>query len=425
MSTSRDLESFLSKHRIFPGDEYSHTSMKGGSWYIPYDNTAEFYDLYYDHVKNGGAAHITEKHKFISPILIDLDFRYANTDAKRVYTAEQMKEFTAAYMKALSECVDLSHDPTIFVLEKSSPKIDKDPAIVKDGIHMMIPGVITTPALQFLVRDRVLESGVISDVFKDCHFTNSAADIFDEQVIQKNNWLMHGSSKPNGIPYQVSQTYTYDVSDLTLNVAESKLTGVELIKELSIRNKNDKTPIKAEKVEEIAAIESDALEVERAKNAAIMETEDAKDNDATETSQPLAYSKIDIGQLLDHLDNKYSDEYAYWYRIGAALVNSGFSFEVFDTFSKKSQKYNFKDVSKQWSDFERKPMTRIKFASILRYLKQSDAEYFEVVKKQLNTVEHTDEMKQLKSGVLNHSAVAKIFYDEFHWKYQYSNGHWY
>jgi hypothetical protein len=212
--------------------------MKGGSFYIYHNDTAEFHNLYWDHIKNDGAAHITEKHKHTSPILIDLDFRYANTDAKRVYTADQVKGFTTAYMKVLSECVDLSHDPTIYVLEKPKPKIDKNPAIVKDGIHVIIPGVITTPELQFLVRDRVLESGVISDVFKDCGFTNSAADIFDEQVIQKNNWLMHGSSKPgkpgsskpNGIPYQVSQTYTYDVSDHTLNVAESKLTGVELIR---------------------------------------------------------------------------------------------------------------------------------------------------------------------------------------------------
>jgi P4 family phage/plasmid primase-like protien len=68
----------------------------------------------------------------------------------------------------------------------------------------------------------------------------------------------------------------------------------------------------------------------------------------------------------------------------------------------------------------------------MHYLKHSDLEYFKQVQKQLNTVqkelntvEQTDEIKQLTTGVLNHSTVAKIFYDGFHWKYQYSNANWY
>jgi len=407
-SPSRDLETFLSKHRIIPGDDYSHTSMKGGSFYIPYDKTAEFHNLYYEHIKKGGAAYLTEKHKHISPILIDLDFRYANTDAKRVYTADQVKDLTTAYLRVLNEYVDLSHDPTIYILEKPSPKLhDKDPAIVKDGVHMMIPDVVTTPELQFTVRNRVLELGVIDRVFKDCGFTNTAADIFDEQVIQKNNWLMHGSCKPKGTPYEVSQTFTLDVSEHTLNVAESKLTGVELIKELSIRNKPTKTAIKADKVDEIAAIESDAMEAERAKIKAIHDKIQAYDDD--DTTQPQAYSKINIGEFMEHIHIKYCDSYSDWFRIGAALVNSGFSYEVFDTFSKRSDKYDYKSAQKLWNDFERSTNKTITFGSLMYYLKQSDFEYFRQVQKQLKLSEK-DGIRPDEKHAKNILSFCEIFF---------------
>jgi len=387
MAHASNLTNFLSKFKVLKGDDFSHTSMgfPAGSFYIPHDKTAEFHDLYHKHIKKGGAAYLTERHKHICPILIDLDFRYMKdaADAKRVYTAEQVKDFTTAYMRVLNEYVDLSNEPTIFVLEKPSPKLDdKYPAIIKDGIHMMIPGVVTSPELQFLVRDRVLESGVIDRVFKDCHFTNTAADIFDEQVIQKNNWLMHGSCKKNGTPYEVSQTFTFNTAEETLTPVLDKETGLELIKELSIRNKPERSPIKAAKVEEIAAIESEAMEVERAKLAAAMEAEiQAYDDD--DTTQPQAYSKINIGELLEHIDLKYCDQYSDWFRIGAALENLGFSYEVFDTFSKRSDKYDYRSATKLWNDFERSTNKTIKIGSLMLYLKDSDLEYFKVVQKEL------------------------------------------
>jgi hypothetical protein len=116
MSPSPDLETILSKHKVLKGQDFSHTSMgfPAGSFYIPHDKTAEFHDLYHKHINGKKEANLTEKHKHICPILIDLDFRYMKdaADAKRVYTAEQVKDFTTAYMRVLSEYVDLTHDPT-------------------------------------------------------------------------------------------------------------------------------------------------------------------------------------------------------------------------------------------------------------------------------------------------------------------------
>ena len=138
MAHASDLSDFLSNHKVFKGDDFSHTSLSfpSGSFWIPYDKTAEFHDIYYNHIRKGGKAYLTEKHKSLAPILIDLDFRYVKdaADVKRVYTQEQLKEFTISYVKVLSEYVDLSNEPTIFILEKPSPKID-DKNINDDPRH--------------------------------------------------------------------------------------------------------------------------------------------------------------------------------------------------------------------------------------------------------------------------------------------------
>ena len=41
-------------------------------------------------------------------------------------------------------------------------------------------------------------------VFERLGFINTVDDIFDEAVIEKNNWLMYGSSKPNKEPYKIT-----------------------------------------------------------------------------------------------------------------------------------------------------------------------------------------------------------------------------
>ena len=45
----------------------------------------------------------------------------------------------------------------------------------------------------------------MGNIFKDIGFTNTVEDIFDECVIEKNNWLMYGSSKPDKEPYKVTK----------------------------------------------------------------------------------------------------------------------------------------------------------------------------------------------------------------------------
>lgn len=160
------------------------------------------------------------------------------------------------------------------------------------------------------------------------------------------------------------------------------------------------------------------------KNAFIKGNKSQIDN--TVNKQPLSYSKVNIDEVLNHIDIKYCDSYDSWLRICAALVNSGFSFETFDKFSQRSKKYSYNAVSKYWNELNRNPLEAIQFGTIMYYLKQSDIDHFYKIHKELKTTNQLDEItKLISTGNLNHSNVAKIFYEAFNWKYQYSNGHWY
>ena len=71
-----DLISFLRRHKTQKGEDFTHTDLKHKESYdIRHKDLDTFYKLYSESVISKEDLHITEKHKSISPILIDLDFR--------------------------------------------------------------------------------------------------------------------------------------------------------------------------------------------------------------------------------------------------------------------------------------------------------------------------------------------------------------
>ena len=79
-----NLSSFLEKRKVIKkGDPFTHTTMGNGitsfpaSYNITNEDVVEFQELYYEECFiEKKPLHITEKHEKISPILIDLDFRF-------------------------------------------------------------------------------------------------------------------------------------------------------------------------------------------------------------------------------------------------------------------------------------------------------------------------------------------------------------
>ena len=80
--------------------KYTHTSINDpkGSWHIPDQNLETFYKFYAStYYEYNIDIHLTEKHKNVSPILIDLDFKYISNDNIRKFDNKFIIEIINLY----------------------------------------------------------------------------------------------------------------------------------------------------------------------------------------------------------------------------------------------------------------------------------------------------------------------------------------
>ena len=71
-------------------------------------------------------------------------------------------------------------------------------------------------------------------MFKELGCTNSLDDIVDLCVIEKNNWQVYGSQKPQNEPYLVTKIFDLDLNPIDV----STYNDYELLVKLSLRNKS-------------------------------------------------------------------------------------------------------------------------------------------------------------------------------------------
>jgi hypothetical protein len=147
--------------------------------------------------------------------VVDLDFRFKPTAEEiaeptkiRRRHSEAIEAIVQVYCHAIAELIETT-EFDVYVTEKHGPIMDK--GIIKDGIHLTVPSVITRPTLQLLLRKDVL--GPFAKVFEPLELANAVEDVVDEAVIERNGWMMYGSKKPGKEPYVVTRRYHYTVRD--------------------------------------------------------------------------------------------------------------------------------------------------------------------------------------------------------------------
>ena len=240
------LRSFLNKHRA-KNNNKTHTGLQGpyvGSYSISLDEYPEFFKLYRSALEEG-PVHLTEVHQpDMSPILIDLDIRKKlgpnelppPDKAIRMYPPSLATEFLKIYIRHAAPYVDLA-GATCYVTEKPHGRVEK--GVVKDGMHMMFPGIVIPPHVQLRIREDALPH--LEKLLEDYH-SEGAYECFDKCVIAKNNWFLYGSSKPGLPPYTVTQILCVG-EDYTLISEPLDGAGVDYLELFSIRNKLTPVPL--------------------------------------------------------------------------------------------------------------------------------------------------------------------------------------
>ena len=321
MSLKQFLQKDYNKTKEFG---FTHTNMSGGmippgSYFISKENKDKFYDLYYQHVfVDKNPAHITEAPDFrgISPFKIDIDLKYIHNKVERLYDYKLIKELIKYHYEEIENWVlePTDEERLCFVFEKTKPirvinknKDCKD-LIVKDGIHMMMPHLVTKWALQEKVRDYVLQKCDENKTFKNYNLTIKLKDVIDWAIIHRNNWLMYGGSKSKKEPYLLTKIFKYEDGKVKeIKIDREKYSDKNLIKLLSIRDRADNLSfIKLEKSKELEE-ETDKIIIKK-KNLTAPKCKDIESGNKELDKHALEY----VFKLIDLLDISRAEEYSKW-----------------------------------------------------------------------------------------------------------------
>ena len=394
------MEDFLSRFQIEGGRCPTHTRFGGsfGSYYIPVVENERFFRVYARHVArhrfspryNGKACiGLVERHRDYGPIVIDLDFRYnPNTDiAKRHlepmrrHDRETIDRFVRKYVNFIAEWFVLPRNFDVVVMEKPGARMEK--GIVKDGVHIVIPDVVSHTRVQALIRRDFIKK-YDEEVFDTLNTTNKMADIFDEAVISRNGWMMYGSGKDNDAYYEVS--YVWKVKKGFCDIDMTREEGVppkteeaflELVQRLSIRNKEKPTqivPDREAEIEQSIRVE----EMARREIRANPHMQDAETGRRYATTDDYEMAR----RMTRLLDEERADDYQAWMRVGWCLHNiDDRLLTEWIAFSQQSSKFEPGLCDNLWGHMSHQP-DGLGLGSLRRWAKQDSPVMYDKIAKE-------------------------------------------
>ena len=354
------LKAFFNTFRCAKGETFTHTSIgkPSASLYVPNDRFPEFYANYHKAMVQSIPLHLTEKPTDPSPMRIDLDFRFSWGDTTpklpvppRMYNAAHVERIMLKYFQLLATFLDAPDEAWIgYVMEKKNPVEYRGK--IKDGIHVVWPHLVVANAFQHLVRKHILDDA--PDMFQGMPLTNPFEDVIDQAIIDKNNWQMYGSSKPDCEAYRVTRIYMFDRTTSTICLmpppsAHDELTFVELF---SMRGKEDMLcAVLEEKQEEIEEYIRHVLPTmdDRRKNKLHAEIF-GKSTNLTRTF--ISDDELVLARKLvtECLNPRRAESYEDWIKLGWALRNiDSRLIDSWIEFSRVSSKYIEGECQKLWN----------------------------------------------------------------------------
>ena len=216
MSSSRTqgLDAFLLARRSGKGAPHTHTrigdsklQVHGGAYCIAEGDEGILLDRHYHKAfVKGQPEHLTEKQLVNDgPLLVDLDFRYAQGTKEKQHGEVDIVDIVMCYANRLAEMLEIPDGTEIPVYVQEKAAVNQLEDVTKDGIHMLF-GVSLRKTLQVLLRTKVLED--LPDLLGELPITNTWSDVVDEGVTRGHaNWQLYGSRKPGHQAYLVRQYY--------------------------------------------------------------------------------------------------------------------------------------------------------------------------------------------------------------------------
>jgi P4 family phage/plasmid primase-like protien len=434
VSSNMTLGDLLKSCRSTGASGFTHTSLSpSASYYIPTSKRDTFYQKYKEEVKNESPLHLTERHYPEGPFIVDLDFRFnynptnSNNEKDGVllehyYTPDTVYKVVKAYFEELKEYFKFEQ-VELFVMEKQYAKIDKGK--VKDGIHIIVPEIVSKPGVQYIIRENIMKNH--KNLFDDISVTNSIGNIVDSAIIYKNNWFMYGSTKPNAEIYKVTSIYTLDKErdriTLMNDASVIKSRDMSFVELFSLQNKIHETTIENDKRHDVKQHNMKLHKDEVRKKTEKKYMQSIKNSVKREdlTDDQLQY----VEQLVKLLNKSRADDFESWINLGWCLRNLDYRLcDVWNDFSRNSLKWKSGDCPVQWEkmkDFD----GGLKIGSLVYWVTKDDPKGFEKL------INSNTRLKIQRNLDKTHYTVATVFHNMFADKFVYypeekgSNGQWY
>ena len=352
MAEIDEYKHFLQKYQCKKGQNYTHTSIGNPkiSLYVSDDDYTDFMEKYKTYKIRGFKMHLTEKPKDPSCFRVDLDFRFAlgGTDTLvRMYSKDHVKKIVKNYFKIFTSYLDIQkkHSMVAYVHEKPNPIECKGK--MKDGIHIVFPHIIVPNAFQHYVRRKILDDA--PNIFEGIPHTNTFENIVDEAIIDKNNWQMYGSSKPDCSTYQITQIYRFDNDELVEMPPLSASEELEKINDQSMRKVAEVIHYLSDKSEEIDEYVRVILPMTLNRRKDKLHSQ-IFGNTINLTRTSVSDEEFDmVKQLVKCLNKARAENYEDWVKVGWTLRNiDNRLLESWIGFSQVSSKYISGECEKLW-----------------------------------------------------------------------------
>jgi len=355
------LKAFFNTFKCAKGSPFTHTSIgkPAVSLNVPPERSVEFYENYHKAMVQSIPLHLTEKPSDPSPMRIDLDFRFSwgdviqpkPTTPPRMYNSSHIERIMLKYFILFKDYLNAPDDAWIgYVMEKKSPVENRGK--IKDGIHVIWPHLVVSNAFQHLIRKHVLDEA--GTVFQGLALTNPYEDVIDQAIIDKNNWQMYGSSKPDCEAYRVTSIYKFDRNTCTISLlpppsAHDELNFVQLF---SMRGKEDLAvnvfPKKQEEIDEYVRHVLPTMD-DRKKTKLHAEI---FGNCTNLTKTIIGDDELVLARKLvtECLNPKRAESYEDWIKLGWTLRNiDSRLIDAWIEFSRVSSKYIEGECNKLWN----------------------------------------------------------------------------
>jgi P4 family phage/plasmid primase-like protien len=348
----------------------------------------------------------------VSPIKIDIDLHYdIDTVSKRQHDIDFIKNIVIGYNELIMRFLQIdSAKLNAYIFQRPAP-YDNTKGLLKDGIHIMYPDIISTYEIQYVIREEFLK-GFEQILNKITLPMNKPSDIIDKSVIKSNAWFLYGCTKKNTEPYRLE--FIIDANGdtklpakilgldpkLERDVVDAKMQKI-LIDKLSIRNHNPITAVKL-------TVDGDNELVKYTKKRPSIKTHNPNSNSGIE----IEY----IEKLISILKKERSNVRDDWINLGMALHNIDPCnlnlLNMWIEFSKHSKKYIDGECEKMWRGFKNIGLT---MGSLIYWAKEDDMDAFIKIKQEY--VSSYISISTLNSIDSSHNTLANILHKKFQEKF--------